>query len=222
MTAHELYSQFIDLLQKEDKNRAVSMILDKLESGELDILTLYSDILTPAQNELVCWQDDFLCIWREHVRTSIVRTIIECCYPYVVKETKKYSVANGEKVIIGCPSEEYHEIGARMVADYFTLLGFHVTFVGANTPQSEIMNAIVHVKPKIVGISVTNFYNLVAAGKIVSSLAQIRKEKDLDFKIVVGGNAFRLNPRAHEEMGADTVLQTFGDLKRYAGEVLQR
>ncbi|MDD4307902.1 MAG: cobalamin-dependent protein [Thermoplasmata archaeon] len=222
MTAQELYSQFVDLLQKEDKGKAVQLVLEKLESGELDILTLYSEILTPAQNGLVCWQDDSLCIWREHVRTSIVRTVLECCYPYVVKEIPKYRVANGEKVIIGCPSEEYHEIGARMVADYFTLLGFHVTFVGANTPQSEIMNAIAHVKPKIVGISVSNFYNLVAAGKIVGSLARIRKEEDLDFRIVVGGNAFRLNPKAHENIGADAVLQTFGDLKRYAGEVLQR
>ena len=220
MNMKELYSQFMEILQREDKQGAVNLVLDKLGSGELDILTLYSEILAPAQNELVCWQDDTICIWREHVRTSIIRTVLECCYPYVVKEIGKYKLANGEKVLIGCPSEEYHEIGARMVADFFTLLGFDCIFVGANTPQSEILGAIEHIKPKVVAISVTNFYNLVAASKIIDNLRYIRKEKNLDFKIIVGGNAFRMN--ANAEIGADSVLQTFGDLKRFTQEAFPR
>jgi methanogenic corrinoid protein MtbC1 len=218
----ELYSQFIDCLREEDKERAVSLVLEKLGSGELDIVTLYSGIITPAQNEWSCPQEDPLCIWREHVRTAIIRTIMECSYPYIIKESKKYRISHGEKVLICCPPDEYHEIGARMASDFFTLLGYSVTFVGANTPQNEIVDALESLKPKIIGVSVTNFYNLVNARKIVETLKKTRNEKSLDFKIVVGGNAFRLNPAAHQEMGADAILQTFDDIKKFAQGEMQR
>ena len=215
MTEHRLLGEFLAILSKEDKESCVSWALGKLESGELDIITLYSEILTPAQNELVCWQDEPFCIWREHVRTSIVRTVLECCFPHVLRERGKRSGASNRKAIIGCPAEEYHEIGARMVADYFTIMGFDVTFVGANTPQKELMAALEHVRPVVIGISVTNFYNLVAAKRLVADLRRIRAEKTLDFRIIVGGNAFRHNPDAHADMGADALLQSFGDIEKY-------
>ena len=212
----DLLDDFLKPLAEENKEKCIEWVRQKLDSGEMDILTLYTEILMPAQNQLVCWQDETLCIWKEHVRTSIIRTIIEFCYPYVVKERDaKFGGANGRKVLIGCPSEEYHEIGARMVADYFTLLGFDVVFVGANTPQKEILDAIKHVKPEYIGISVTNFYNLVAANRLGEELARIRKDNELDFKIIVGGNAFRSNPEAKEEIGADALIQTFQELKRF-------
>ncbi len=213
---HRYFDDFMECLAAENKEACIDFVRGKLDSGELDILTLYNEILMPAQNQLVCWQDESLCIWKEHVRTSIVRTIIEFCFPYVIKERdEKFGGANGKKVLIGCPAQEYHEIGARMVADYFTLLGFDVVFVGANTPQKEIMDALAHVNPAYVGISVTNFYNLVAANKLADELVRIREEKELGFKIVVGGNAFRNNPGAKEELHADALIQTFSELRKF-------
>jgi methanogenic corrinoid protein MtbC1 len=206
-------------LETENKRACVELIIDKLDKKEIDILTLYREVLTPAQNQLVCWQDETFCIWKEHVRTSIIRTIIECCYPYVVCEIEKYGGPREGKVLIGCPKEEYHEIGARMAADFFTLLGFDVIFVGANTPQKELMEALEHVKPKIIGISVTNIYNLVAAKDLVEDLKALRKEKSLDFKIVVGGNAFRMNPEFHKEIGVDAMLYNFEDIRKYCSEL---
>jgi len=105
---HGLYDQFMEHLAAEDKEKSLDFVRQKLDAGEIDILTLYTEILMPAQNQLVCWQDETLCIWKEHVRTSIIRTIIEFCYPYVVKERDaKFGGANGRKVLIGCPSEEH-------------------------------------------------------------------------------------------------------------------
>lgn len=218
MSEHKLFGEFMGFLVKEDKERCIAWALEKLGSGELDTVTLYSEILTPAQNELVCWQDESFCIWREHVRTSIIRTIIECCYPFILKERGKHGTPRNRKVLIGCPTEEFHEIGARMAADFFTLMGYDVTFVGANTPQRELMAALEFVRPNIIGVSVTNFYNLVAAGKLIADLRRVRAEKSLDFRIIVGGNAFRNNPDLISGMGVDAVLQTFGDIKRYCQE----
>jgi methanogenic corrinoid protein MtbC1 len=204
------------LIQKEEKEKCVEFVLSKLDKHEIDIVTLYNEILTPALNNMEYKNDEAkISIWKEHVRSSIIRTIIECCYPYIFKEREtKYKAAHiSEKVVVLCPTEEYHEIGARMVTDFFTLLGFEVTFVGANTPLDDIIVGIQMIDPKYVGISVSNFYNLSAARRIVSRLLETRKANDLQFKIIVGGHAFKTNPNEYKEMGADLQLQTFLDLK---------
>jgi methanogenic corrinoid protein MtbC1 len=119
-------------------------------------------------------------------------------------------------VIVACPAEEYHEIGARMVADFFTLCGFGGIFVGANTPQEDILDAIKYVKPKYVGISVSSSYNLVAARRTIVKIAEIRKQAGLEFKIIAGGQAFVQNPRACDDAGGDLLIHTFEDIEKLA------
>jgi methanogenic corrinoid protein MtbC1 len=217
---HSFYKEFIIYLDRQDKEHCVSSVLDKLSKSEIDIVTLYEEILTPSLREQFCRETGTdICIWEEHVRTSIVRTVIECCYPYLIGE-RDHLYGPGKKgpVIVTCPSEEYHEIGARIVADFFTLCGYDVTFVGANTPREEVFSALTFIKPVFVGISVTNYYNLVAARKMVSRLKEIRTETNGDFKIIVGGIAFQDNPSSAGEMGADRLLATFADIKALSEE----
>lgn len=213
---HPLYKQLIKYLESEDKEGAVRFILSKLESKELDIVTLYNELLTPSLNNMKCEGPEEYCIWKEHVRSSIVRHIIESCYPHVLKEREdKYGrTGKGQKVMVLCPAEELHEIGPRMVADFFTLLGFDVTFVGANTPRSSFLSAIDILKPKYVAISVTNYYNLSATRKTIQEL---RKQEHRDFQIIVGGHAFARNPDVYRELGADLLVQSFSELKKLKG-----
>ena len=117
-------------------------------------------------------------------------------------------------MIVACPTEELHEIGARMVADFFTLCGFHSTFVGANTPQSDILEAIEYVKPVYIAISVSNYYNLVAAHKLVQKIREVRESTGIEFEIIVGGYAFEQNPEMGKKMGSDLLLATFDDIRR--------
>ena len=44
-------------------------------------------------------------------------------------------------------------------------------------------------------------------------IAEIRKLKHQDFRIIVGGHAFNHNPKAYKDMGADLLLQTFDDIR---------
>ncbi|MFT5873732.1 MAG: methanogenic corrinoid protein MtbC1 [Clostridium sp.] len=159
-----IYNKFISLLELEEKENAVNLILSLLEEEKIDIVTLYTNILAPSLNNIKSDSEEGGgCIWKEHVRSSIVRTIIECCYPYVIKEKNHiYKKTNYGKVIVICPSEEYHEIGARMIEDFFTLCGYETIFVGSNTPKNEFLKIIDCINPKYLVISVTNYYNLVA------------------------------------------------------------
>ena len=215
---HPLYEEFAGHLERKEKDACVELVLQKLSRGEIDVVTLYNEVLTPALNAPAYGDaEGAVRIWEEHARTSIVRTVIENCHPYVVRERKaRYGAVAGKHLhaVVVCPTEEFHEIGARMVADFFDLCGYEVTFVGANTPQDDIIEAIAHVRPAYVAISVTNSYSLVAAKRTVAKLLAVREREKAGFEIIVGGTAFLANPEMARDIGADKLLSTFEDVRK--------
>lgn len=214
---HQIYGEFLEYLDNEDKENCINLITSKLDKKELDIPTLYKEILEPSLNAFYCdAEEEKMCIWKEHIRTSIIRTIIEICYLYILKERKEKGVKLlNQTILIGCPAEEYHDTGAKMIADIFTLYGFNAIFVGANTPREEIRDAINLLKPKFIGISVTISYNLVEAEKAISL---IKQHTEFDGKIVVGGQAFQNNPDNYKKIGADILIRNFNEIEKLAKE----
>ncbi|KNY27529.1 cobalamin B12-binding domain-containing protein [Pseudobacteroides cellulosolvens] len=213
---NKFYEEFLKHLENEERYACLDYAVSKLSTGELDVVTLYEEIVGPALNSIECnLEDKSLCIWREHVRSSIVRTVIENCYTYVIKEQaeKRIREAAGIAVVI-CPDGEYHEIGARIVADFFTICGFDTTFVGSSTPKEEFINILEYLKPDFIAVSVTNYYNLVSAHKTIKD---IRTRYKGNLKILAGGNAFSKNPNAYKEMGADKYVRTFDEIRDYIG-----
>ena len=213
-----VYAEFRALLDAEDKEGCVNYALALLERGT-GIVDLYENVLAPAAREAYCTvRERVLCIFEEHIRTSIIRTVLECCYPHLVKQRRsRIGDAVRGKVVIVCPSEEYHELGARMTADFFTLCGFDVTFVGANTPQEQIVEAVGLLQPEYVGVSVTSPYNLVAARRTLRHLRDVRERIGGAYTIVVGGQAFHTNKRLAHDMGADALAQTYADVCALTG-----
>ncbi len=216
---HPLYEEFVGHLAREDKPRCVELALDKLLRGEIDVATLYNEVLTPALNTpTYSAEEGAVRIWEEHVRSSIVRTIVENAYPFVQREKKARNGAGVPRrsVVVVCPTEEFHEIGARMVADFFEMAGFDATFIGANTPQEEILEALAVLKPTYVAVSATNTYTLVPARRVLAQLRDLRERTGAGFKIIVGGHAFEKNPALLQEIGADLHLSTSEDIRRLA------
>jgi len=203
--------QFSILLEQEKKQQAYEFALELLQNGTINVIELYSDVLTPSLNHMQCsLQDKKMCVWKEHVRTAIVRTIVESCYPFVIKERDKLSIQNKGTAVVLCPPEEYHDLGAKMAADFLTICGYDVVFVGSNTPYEDFYNAVGTIKPDIIAISVSNYYNLVVTKKIIED---IRKKTKNDVKIIVGGYAFSGDLEKVKMVGADYYAETFDDIK---------
>lgn len=215
---HPLYKDFLKFLENEDKEKCVEYIISILDSKEIDVPTLYTKVLEPSLNLFYCdVEDEKLCIWKEHIRTSIIKTIIEICYPYIIKEKKERGIKSNQiKVLVGCPAEEFHDVGAKMIADFFTLYGFDAIYVGANTPRTEIRDAINTLKPNIIALSVTNYFNLMEAEKAISL---IKEHTDFAGKIVVGGMAFMNNPEIYKKIGADIFVENYYDIQKLSEEV---
>ena len=158
-----IYKQFEAFFEEENKEEAVKYILEKLQAGEIDVIDLYTTILTPLLNNMTCkLADKRICIWKEHVKTAIVRTIVENCYSYVISKRNNLNYPRRGVAAILCPPEEYHDLGARMVADFFTIGGYEAIYVGSNTPYKDFYNAVHVVRPEVVAISVSNYYNMFA------------------------------------------------------------
>ncbi len=207
----KLYESLIKTLKDENKEDSLKLCLSALENKDVSVVELYQSILGPALNSIIEEYDldQESLIWKEHVRSGIIRTIVECTYPYVIKERDGLGNKSKGNVIIMCPQFEDHELGARMVSDFFTIAGYESTFIGANTPENTIIKAIETIRPNYVCISVTNHFNLVATKKTIE---RIKKDIDPKIKFVLGGNAFASNPNMYKEVGGDMVLKDFQDI----------
>jgi len=206
------YEKLVDFIKDEKRNEAVLYTLKLLKEKKITIITLFEEILAKALNTINCDLSPEECIWMEHVQTSIVRSIVEVSYPYVIKEIEK-SKKKSKKVLVVCPSEEYHEIGAKIIHDFFLVAGYDATFVGANTPQSEIISASRYIKPDYVALSVTNYYNIIKATRIVDAL----KKENKDIKIIIGGRAFT-DENARNQITHDYYLTTYQDIVEMGDE----
>jgi len=48
----KLLKDFLEYLTNEEKEKAVNLIVSKVANKEIDIITLYEEILTPALNQI--------------------------------------------------------------------------------------------------------------------------------------------------------------------------
>lgn len=211
----KIYKEFKVYFDEENKEMAVKYILEKLQKKEIDVVDLYGQILTPILNNIECnLEERRICIWKEHVKTAIVRTIVECCFPYIIEKRDSLNKPSRGTAVIICPPDEYHDLGARMASDFLTIAGYNTIYVGGNTPYKDFYNAVDLIKPELVAISVSNYYHLVATKKIITEL---EKASEHPMKIVVGGYAFYEDKENKmKSIGADFFANSFEDILNIA------
>lgn len=211
------YEEFIYHLERGEKEKCVVMSLQQVDEGKMNIKELYTDVLAPALNSICNEnQEQKIGIWEEHFRSSVVRTIIESCFPYVIKERDIRGYKRKEsKVVILCPEGEHHDMGARMAADFFTLAGYESIFIGSSTPKNEFITMVDTLKPQYIALSVISYYNLVSAKKTIES---IRNKYGNSIKIFAGGHALSRNPASVSEIGADALVNTYEEIMNLGKE----
>ena len=215
---NKYYNEFIKIFDANDKDECLFYCIEGIEKGKFTIPELYEGILKPALYNIdTCHISDPGCIWKEHLKTAIVITIVESIYPYVIKLGREQERAN-KKIILVNPEKEYHEIGLRMTSDFFQINGYDTVFVGTNTPRMQICQAIKSEKPDYIAISVTDYYLIFEAKKIIE---RIKENCKYDIKVILGGQAFKKNRHLVEEIGADMYLEDYADIvKLRKGEFL--
>ncbi|MFA6827433.1 MAG: cobalamin-dependent protein [Bacilli bacterium] len=206
------YQEFLELLNQERKDECVIYIMELFNSG-FSVKEVYEQYIIPSLAEYECDSDvEEICIWKEHTRTSIIRTILESSYPYLIKQKKEKI---NKSIIVACPQLEYHEIGAIINTNFFILEGFDAKYIGANTPSEQIISAVKILKPDYLALSITNYYNIVATKKLIETL----KEDNKEIKVIIGGQATK-NPLTIAQLKYDYILQSYEDIVMFKENLL--
>jgi len=122
-------------------------------------------------------------------------------------------------VVAVCASGELHEIGIRMVADFFEMEGWKTHFLGANMPVNDLVQTLLAQKPDMLAISASMSSNVVKTRKVIKA---VRSSQAQDIKIIVGGYLFNRVPELWKQVGADYYAEDAEKALRIANHILQQ
>lgn len=105
-----------------------------------------------------------------------------------------------------CVPGELHEMGARMVTDFFEMDGWDTYYLGANMPTESVVKYIIDMKPQCLAISATMTFHVSAVKELIR-LIRIAPDIPSDLKIMVGGYPFKVAEGLWKNIGADGYAQ---------------
>jgi len=180
MISEAVYINFLDNLVVGNKKNCISIIQNLLEI-ETDIKEIYTELIQKSMYRIgQMWDRDKLTITEEHVASQIITNIIDLIYPKICEIPK-----NGKRAVISCLDKEFHEIGPRLISDYFELNGWESVFLGANVPAKELVSYIEKNNPDVLGISINYYVNMCRLTHLLDEIMQ----KYPQLKIIIGGQA---------------------------------
>lgn len=172
------------------------MVLEAAESG-VDVRRIYLEVFQPSQREIGrLWAEGKISVAHEHFCTAATQLIMSQLYPRIFSTEK-----HGGTLVATCASGDLHELGVRMVADFFEMEGWHTYYLGANTPVEAVVALSVERKADLVAISATLTRHL---SQVEELTREIRQLPDLArTRVLVGGHPFNQDVDLWKQMGAD-------------------
>ena len=191
---------YLDALLIADRSAAMGIIDDQVKKG-VSIRDIYLSIFQPVLRELGrLWQVQKISVAQEHYATATTQFIIAQLYQAMMIESKR-AKRRGKTLVAVCVSDELHEMGVRMVADFFEMDGWNTYFIGANTPTQSLIAAVKERKADVVALSSTMSFHLPSVDHHIRSLRQDPDTRHV--KIIIGGYPFNIVPGLWQKVGAD-------------------
>jgi len=192
----ELARDYTDALLDADRRKASALILEAAASG-VSVQEIYLEVFQKSQYEIGrLWLAGKISVSREHYCSAATQTIMSQLYPYIFATPR-----NGKRMVAACIGNELHEIGMRMVSDFFELDGWDTWFLGANSPVSSIVQAAMDHHADLIGLSVAMPFHRQLLRETIEKLRN--SEGTADIKIMIGGNALNGSPQRWQQFGAD-------------------
>lgn len=188
--------KYIGFLLKGDRRSASSLIMNEVKSG-VPVRDIYIEVFQKSQYEIGrLWLNNKISVAKEHFCSAATQMIMSQLYPYIFATDRI-----GKRFLAACIGGELHEIGIRMVADFFEIEGWDTHYLGANTPTGSILKSIDEYDIPIIGLSVAMPFHLSLLEKSIQQIRSSSSGKNV--KIIVGGNALNARPSLWEKFGAD-------------------
>ena len=192
----KLQQLFLVLLLMGDYNECLSFSNKVVQSVD-DLKRFNLKVIWPVLYRIgLLWQSGQISVTDEHLVTNLVKRVATVQHSRFT--TPKVTLG---KVVVSSSANEYHEVGAQMVADFLGIDGWDVTYLGANVPSWILLETIKQNKPFMLALSVAIETNILKVQQLIDA---VREDQELrDIRIMVGGNAFNRSPLAWKRTGAD-------------------
>jgi methanogenic corrinoid protein MtbC1 len=188
------------------------MILGAAERGT-PVREIYVQVFQATQREIGrLWQLNEISVAQEHYCTAATQFIMSQLYPYLFTEESK-----GRKLLAACVEGELHEIGIRMVADFFEMEGWDTTYLGANTPAFGMVDMLGKLKPDLLAISATMPFHVHLVSELID---MVRGSPVSGVKIIVGGYPFNTVNDLWSKVGADAFARDADEALLIAGGLI--
>jgi len=187
---------YLFLLLKSKRKEATTLISELIDRGTT-VKSIYQNIFRVSQYEVgLLWQNNKITVAHEHYCTAATQLIMSSLYKYIFTNDKK------GKTMLACSIRgELHEMGIRMVADFFEMDGWDTYYLGANMPAEQLEMALIEQNADLLAISVTLPTHISIAATLIKNLQANKQLSKL--KILVGGYSFMQNPQLWQKIGAD-------------------
>ncbi len=199
MIDETIYQLYITNLLAGNKQNCFSIV--KKHIDQYNIKDFYFHLFQRSMYEVgELWEQNKISVATEHIATAITENLLNLFYPIIFSEERV-----GKKALVSCSINEYHQIGAKMIADIFELNGWDGIFLGANTPGIDLIKLIEKEQPDVIGLSVSIYFNMPDLMAIIKEL----RTNNIHNEILVGGQAFR--------WGGTEILNDFENVKYLSG-----
>lgn len=184
---------FIEALLARDRRAAATVVSDAMEQG-WSIQRVYLEIFAPSQYEVGArWERNEITVAQEHYCSAATQLIMSGLYERIFATPRI-----GRGILATCVAGDLHEIGLRMVADFFELAGWDSHFLGANTPTGDVAAAVHTFGVDAVAIGVTMSAHLPEVERLIAAI----RSRNGTIPILVGGHPFTRAPDLCDQMGA--------------------
>jgi len=130
-------------------------VLDRLLAN-WGVATVISEVIVPYLVDLgERWADGSATIAEEHFATSVIRGRL-------LGLARGWDGGSGPRALLACPSGELHDLGLICFGIALRGYGWRITFLGADTPESTVIETAAHLTPNVIVLAATKSSRLRA------------------------------------------------------------
>ena len=172
-------------------------LADRIVTSPETLEDFYLQVIQPCLYQVgSLWGRAEITAAQEHLASAIVARVMAVIYARV----EPMNSLKGKAVVTAAP-HDFHELGARILADCLSLDGWEVDYLGANMPQADLLGFLVGTSPFLVAISLALPCNLMETEEIVKGIKSHPYLQET--RVMVGGGLFLAYPDLWHATGAD-------------------
>ncbi len=189
-------ARYLLALLEGSRDAAVEAV-DAARAAGVSIPDIYTTVLQPALAEIGrLWMLGDIHVAEEHFATATTGLVIARLFCELPRLP-----STGKTVITVSVEGDLHELGIRMVSDFFTMDGWRVIHLGANVPAPDLRQGIIDFHADLLAFSVSLPTHFSSARSIIELSRSDPKTREVP--ILIGGRALHRRGDLWRELGAD-------------------